>query len=150
MTDPTPLLTRMPPGSTLILHAVPVDDGFHDVPAEVAIFRVPNVPGGCMAWGLYNGEWCANEGERYAIRLLMDAPRPAEPTTPVRIPTPLIAAARDATGLPSGEAVREVLGKALTIGEQVRALQEQVRTLQDHITQLDARLSRVEGACTKP
>ena len=51
---------------------------------------------------------------------------------------PLIAAAREATGLPSGEAVRRVLSEALALGEQVR-------TLQDHITQLDARVSRVEG-----
>ena len=51
---------------------------------------------------------------------------------------PLIAAAREATGLPSGEAVRKVLSESLALGEQVR-------TLQDHITQLDGRLTRVEG-----
>jgi hypothetical protein len=138
MTDPTPLLARMPTGSTLHLHAVPPDDGHVNHPAEVAIFRVPSGPGGCMVWALYDGVWHPNLGERYALRLLMDAPRAAEPTAPVRVPVPLIAAARDATGLPSGEAVRKVLSEALTLGEQVR-------TLQDHITQLDARLTRLEG-----
>ena len=139
MTDPTPILARMPTGSTLILHAAPPDDGRTGCPAEVAIFRSPGTPGGCMVWALYDGVWHPNLGERYALRLLMDAaPRAAEPTIPVRIPAPMIAAAREATGLPSGEAVRRVLSEALALGEQVR-------TLQDHITQLDARVSRVEG-----
>lgn len=138
MTDPTTLLPRMPPGATLHLHAVPPDDGHTGRPAEVAIFRSPGTPGGCMVWALYGGVWHPNTGERYALRLLMDTPRAAEPTAPVRVPVPLIAAARDATGLPSGEAVRRVLSEALALGDQVR-------TLQDHITQLDARLTRLEG-----
>ena len=130
MTDPTPLLTRMPPGSTLHLHAVPPDDGHVDYPAEVAVFRVPGTPGGCMVWALYAGAWQPNRGERYALRLLMDAARPADPTTPVRIPAPMIAAAREATGLPSGEAVREVLGRALTLGSRVEALEARLAALE--------------------
>lgn len=139
MTDPTPILTRMPPGSQLYLHNRTPDDGIPGRPTEVAIFRVPGTPGGCMVWALCEGVWYSDTGARYALRLLMDAaPRATEPTTPVRVPVPLIAAAREATGLPSGEAVRRVLSEALALGEQVR-------TLQDHITQLDARVSRVEG-----
>jgi hypothetical protein len=130
MTDPTTLLPRMPPGSTLHLHAVPVDDGHVDYPAEVAVFRVPGTPGGCMVWALYAGAWQPNRGERYALRLLMDAARPADPTTPVRIPAPMIAAAREATGLPNGEAVREVLGRALTLDSRVDALEARLAALE--------------------
>ena len=130
MTSPAHLLTRMPPGSTLHLHAVPVDDGHVDYPAEVAVFRVPGAPGGCMVWALYAGAWQPNRGERYALRLLMDTARPADPTTPVRIPVPLIAAAREATGLPSGEAVREVLGRALTLDSRVDALEARLAALE--------------------
>jgi len=131
MNDPTPILARMPTGSTLHLHAVPPDDGHVNHPAEVAIFRVPSGPGGCMVWALYDGVWHPNLGERYALRLLMDAaPRPAEPTTPVRIPAPMIAAAREATGLPSGEAVRRVLSEVLAIGSRVEALEARLAALE--------------------
>lgn len=138
MTDPTPLLAELPAGSQLYLHSRTPDDGIPGRPTEVAVFRVPGIAGGCVCYALLGKKWRKDHGERHAIALLMGhAPALAEPTTPVRVPPSLIAAARDATGLPSGEAVRKVLSEALALGEQVR-------TLQDHITQLDARLSRVE------
>lgn len=139
MTDPTPILADLPPGSSLYLHSRTPDDGIPGRPTEVAVFRVPGIAGGCVCYALLGKRWRKDHGERHAIALLMGRP-PAvtEPTVPVRVPPSMIAAAREATGLPSGEAVRKVLSEALALGDQVR-------TLQDHITQLDARLSRVEG-----
>lgn len=139
MTDPTPILAELPAGSSLYLHSRTPDDGIPGRPTEVAVFKAPGIAGGCVCYALVGKKWQRNHGERHALALLMGhAPRATEPTTPVRVPVPLIAAAREATGLPSGEAVRRVLSEALALGEQVR-------TLQDHITQLDARVSRVEG-----
>ena len=40
------------------------------------------------------------------------------------------AGAREATGLPSGEAVRKVLGKALTLGSRVEALEARLAALE--------------------
>ena len=130
MTNPAHLLAELPPGSQLYLHSRTPDDGIPGRPTEVAVFQVPGIVGGCVCYALLGGKWHKDRGERYALRLLMDTARPADPTTPVRIPVPLIAAAREATGLPSGEAVREVLGRALTLDSRVDALEARLAALE--------------------
>jgi hypothetical protein len=131
MTDPTPILADLPPGSQLYLHSRTPDDGMPGRPTEVAVFRVPGIAGGCVCYALLGKRWRKDHGERHAIALMMGhAPAVAEPTTPVRIPAPLIAAAREATGLDSGPAVREVLGKALTLGSRVEALEARLHRLE--------------------
>ena len=139
MTDPTPILADLPPGSQLYLHSRTPDDGIPGRPTEVAVFRVPGIAGGCVCYALVGKKWRKDHGERHAIALMMGRP-PAisDPTVVVRVPVSLVAAAQAATGLQGGVAVRDALAVALTLGEQVR-------TLQDHITQMDARVTALEG-----
>ena len=131
MNDPAPLLAELPPGSQLYLHSRTPDDGIPGRPTEVAVFKAPGIAGGCVCYALVGKTWQRNHGERHALALLMGhAPRATEPTTPVRVPVPLIAAAREATGLPSGEAVRRVLSEVLAIGSRVEALEARLAALE--------------------
>lgn len=131
MTDTTPLLAELPPGSQLYLHSRTPDDGIPGRPTEVAVFKAPGIAGGCVCYALVGKKWQRNHGERHALALLMGhAPRATEPTTPVRVPAAMIVAAREATGLPSGEAVRKVLSEALAIGSRVEALEARLAALE--------------------
>ena len=131
MTSPAHLLAELPPGSQLYLHSRTPDDGIPGRPTEVAVFRVPGIAGGCVCYALLGKKWHKDRGERHAIALLMGrTPAVAEPAVPVRVPPSMIAAAREATGLPNGEAVREVLGRALTLGSRVDALEARLAALE--------------------
>ena len=131
MTSPAHLLAELPPGSQLYLHSRTPDDGIPGRPTEVAVFRVPGIVGGCVCYALLGGKWHKDRGERHAIALLMGrTPAVAEPAVPVRVPPRMIAAAREATGLPNGEAVREVLGRALSLGSRVDALEARLAALE--------------------
>jgi hypothetical protein len=139
MTDPTPILADLPPGSQLYLHSRTPDDGMPGRPTEVAVFKVPGIAGGCVCYALLGKRWRKDHGERHALALMMGRPPASpDPTVVVRVPESLVAAAQAATGLQGGVAVRDALAVALTLGEQVR-------TLQDHITQMDARVTALEA-----
>ena len=131
MTSPAHLLAELPPGSQLYLHSRTPDDGIPGRPTEVAVFQVPGIVGGCVCYALLGKKWHKDRGERHAIALLMGrTPAVAEPAVPVRVPPSMIAAAREATGLPNGEAVREVLGRALALGSRVDALEARLAALE--------------------
>ena len=131
MTSPAHLLAELPPGSQLYLHSRTPDDGIPGRPTEVAVFQVPGIVGGCVCYALLGKKWHKDRGERHAIALLMGrTPTVAEPAVPVRVPPSMIAAAREATGLPNGEAVREVLGRALTLDSRVEALEARLAALE--------------------
>jgi len=70
------LLARMRatcPSATIRLRANTLggQDDRHNVPAEVAVFTSPDLPGGCMVWGRTDQGWHANHGERAAISILL-------------------------------------------------------------------------------
>jgi hypothetical protein len=61
------------PDCALVLNAPTPggQDDRHNVPAEVAIFASPNLPGGCMVWGRSDLGWHPNHGERSAVSILL-------------------------------------------------------------------------------
>jgi hypothetical protein len=75
----SPLLTTL---EALIDHMAPAALALHadvpggrdarlNIPAEVAVFTSPDLPGGCMVWGRTDQGWHANHGERAAISILL-------------------------------------------------------------------------------
>lgn len=69
--------TNLPPCEhgilTIIVEVPPWDrsNRMHDIAEAYAVESGDNIPGGCIIWGRYHGQWLANVSARWLVRYLM-------------------------------------------------------------------------------